>query len=121
MAPFLTPKQQILIAMIEQKVAEVYLLDPDEYAVVIRSALRTAQASQARQMLWYILNDVLAISSVMIGKTYGRDHSTVLQGIRAFKERNTYPEMRAAAKKILDDKEIRELREVVYPPIHTRN
>lgn len=113
MNSFVTPKQQIMIALIEQQVAAIYLLDPDEYAVLLRGPLRTAQVAEARQMMWYILHSKLGFSSVICGNIYGRDHSTVLQGVVKFKSRESFAELRNEATRILDDRDIREIRSMV--------
>ncbi len=48
--------------------------------VELRSRLRIA--SKARYVMFYLLNKNMLYSTVMIGRLYNRDHTTVIAGIR---------------------------------------
>ena len=53
----------------------------------IRSKKRTANISDARKMVFYILREVTDMSFEEIGKEFGRDHSTVIYNIREMGEK----------------------------------
>jgi len=52
---------------------------------------RTPAASHARHALWEALNATGHWSLSRIGKVFGRDHVTILQGIAAHRVRNGLP------------------------------
>lgn len=52
----------------------------------INSKKRTANVSNARKMVFYILREVTDMSYEDIGKQFGRDHSTVIYNIREMGE-----------------------------------
>ena len=47
------------------------------------SRLRTAEVSEARQAAYYILRKRYGLTFAQIGRLFGRNHSTVLHGVRA--------------------------------------
>lgn len=60
----------------------------------ILSKKRNAEIAQPRQIVMYLCRDVLDLPYKSIGKSLGRDHSTVMHGITAVEdEMSQYPEM----------------------------
>ncbi len=53
----------------------------------IKSKKRTRKITEARQVYMYIARDILNESLITIGKTIGRDHSTVLHGIKKIEQK----------------------------------
>ena len=115
MASFFTPKQQLLVSLLEAEVAKVFELDADEYAVLLRGDRRDQRLAHARHFQWYILHDLLGSTLKLIGNTYGKDHTSVASGIASFKSRNTFHEYKEIAKKILESKDIKDLRASMLP------
>lgn len=60
----------------------------------ILSKKRNAEIAQPRQIVMYLCRDVLDLPYKSIGKSLGRDHSTVMHGIQSVEDAmSQYPEM----------------------------
>lgn len=76
-------KRTINFDMIVENTAEYYGLNPD--AIFSKSRLR--DIADARQMIMYLCNKHTGLSTPAIGAKLNREHSTVLYGISAVKDR----------------------------------
>lgn len=76
-------KKTINFDMIVESTAECYGLNPD--AIFSKSRLR--DIADARQMIMYLCNKHTGLSTPAIGAKLNREHSTVLYGISAVKDR----------------------------------
>lgn len=54
---------------------------------VIYSKRQTAQITEMRQMAMFIIREMLNMSTKLIGREFGRDHSTVVYSLSKFQER----------------------------------
>lgn len=79
--------------MIVENTAEYYGISPD----VIFSKVRVRDIADARQIIMYLCNKHTGLSTPAIGAKLNREHSTVLHGITAVKDRLTYSKDVAAA------------------------
>ena len=70
------------IRQLEEEVIKRFGISHIEF----RSRLRIG--SNARQVMFYLLNEHFLYSSNQIGRMYGRDHSTVLSGIKKVSSNN---------------------------------
>lgn len=76
-------RRAINFDMIVENVAEKYHLNPD----VIFSKSRVKDVADARMVIMYLSQQMLGLSLGSIGRKLGRQHSTVIHGIRTVTER----------------------------------
>lgn len=56
---------------------------------ILRSRSRKNHISEARQLVWYVLRDY-GWSFQQIGKAFGRDHTSVMHGVKRIQGRLSY-------------------------------
>lgn len=67
------------LAMIEKAVAKVANIeDPEE----LHGRRRDKQYAEARMVVWYVAYNYLGYSYPALGRIYGRDHTTIMSGVR---------------------------------------
>ena len=72
-------ERAITADIIIEETAKFFMMSPDE----LRGPRRTKGIAQARHISWYLIRSMTPISLIDIGGLFsGRDHSTVLNGIR---------------------------------------
>lgn len=106
MAGFITPKQNELIDILEQRICNLFDVTP----ALLASPLRDSRICQARFLLWTILREKLFLPSTGIGIRYNRDHSSVLSGLKTFRKSKNYKELKGYAEEWLKEERVVELR-----------
>lgn len=74
---------EITVASIVEEVARTYGADPD----AIYSKKQNAQVTEMRQMAMYVIRELTGMSTKLIGREFGRDHSTVVYSLQKFQEK----------------------------------
>ena len=74
---------KITVTGIVEEVARTFGVDPE----VIYSKRQTAQIAEMRQMAMFIIRELMDMSTKLIGREFGRDHSTVVYSLSKFQER----------------------------------
>ena len=74
---------KITVTGIVEEVARTFGVDPE----VIYSKRQTAQIAEMRQMAMFIIRELMNMSTKLIGREFGRDHSTVVYSLSKFQER----------------------------------
>ena len=74
---------QITASAIVEEVARTYGADPDS----IYSKKQNAQVTDMRQMAMFIVRELTGMSTKLIGREFGRDHSTVVYSLSKFQEK----------------------------------
>lgn len=93
----LVEKKPLNFDMIVECVAEYYNLNPD----TLFSKNRMRDINDARQVIMYLSQKHIGLSSTVIGRKLNRQHGTVLHGIAAVKERiSILPEFAKAIENI---------------------
>ena len=68
----------IRIRMVEEAIADASNICIEN----IRSRSRDKRFAEARMAVWFVAHDHMGFSYPAIGEIYGRDHTTVLSGVR---------------------------------------
>ena len=97
----------ITVEKIIAEVARTYNISPDD----IKSQKQDAKTSKCRQLAMFIVKETTELSSSQIGDEFGgKDHSTVLYGVKKIKkEMDRNPSLRETAEDII--KNVREVRD----------
>lgn len=74
---------EITVSSIVEEVARTYGADPD----AIYSKKQNAQVTEMRQMAMYVIRELTGMSTKLIGREFGRDHSTVVYSLQKFQEK----------------------------------
>jgi len=74
---------EITAATIVDEVARTYGVDPE----AIFSKKQNAQITEMRQMAMFIVRELTGMSTKLIGREFGRDHSTVVYSLAKFQEK----------------------------------
>ena len=74
---------EITVSTIVDEVARTYGADPE----AIFSKKQNAQITEMRQMAMYIARELTGMSTKLIGREFGRDHSTVVYSLSKFQEK----------------------------------
>lgn len=74
---------KITVTGIVEEVARTFGVDPE----VIYSKRQTAQIAEMRQMAMFVIRELMNMSTKLIGREFGRDHSTVVYSLSKFQER----------------------------------
>lgn len=71
------------VAELVQAAAAVFDVDP----AMVMGRLRYAPIAQARQLVWLLCRSELGWSYPMLGRQFGRDHTTIMNGIASITRR----------------------------------
>lgn len=74
---------KVTVAGIVEEVARTYGADPES----IYSKKQNAQVTEMRQMAMFIVRELTEMSTKLIGREFGRDHSTVVYSLAKFQEK----------------------------------
>ena len=75
--------EEITVSAIVEEVARTYGAEPQS----IYSKMQNAQVTEMRQMAMFIVRELTGMSTKLIGKEFGRDHSTVVYSLQKFQEK----------------------------------
>jgi chromosomal replication initiator protein len=70
------------ISKLEGVIARAASVDVDE----IRGLNRHRSTAEARHAVWFVAHDHLGYSLKFIGDVYGRDHTTIMHGVKRMRE-----------------------------------
>lgn len=82
MSLLINKKVEFNAGKVDRIVSSKYNLNTE----IIRSRLRDNETARARFVAWYILRNKFLMKYTIIGKLYGRDHTTIINGIRRLKK-----------------------------------
>jgi len=78
---FINKKRSIPPKKVIEKVAKYYGLSIDD----LLGTSRVKDIKNARQIAMYLLNEELNLSTVQIGREFGKDHTTIMHGVKIVK------------------------------------
>jgi chromosomal replication initiator protein len=98
---FISPQAYIGIVKIEVKVTEELVFQAIEEALridrrTLMSKTRKREVVEARYIFFHVMREHTRDSLAKIGRTFLKDHATVLHGLRTFKSLMLYPRFREA-------------------------
>lgn len=74
---------EITVSRIVEEVARTFGADPE----AIYSKKQNAQVTEMRQMAMFVIRELTGMSTKLIGREFGRDHSTVVYSLQRFQDK----------------------------------